>query len=484
MAADLKAISRTLTSTQSRPPALSTQTTPSIAVLPFTNLSADREQEYFCDGIAEEIINALTHVEGLRVVARTSAFAFKGKSEDLRLIGEKLNVSTVLEGSVRRAGDRLRITAQLVNVSDGYHLWSERYDRDLTDVFAIQDDIATSIAAKFKVRPAEEQGVTVKRGTENLEAYEIFLKGRALQWKRGPTVRQAFACFERAVALDPGYGEALAWMADSIRLSGLFGLAAPELTMPRAKDMAERALKMDPDLDEAHATLADVALLYDHDEATAFRYWERALSLNPGHLRARCERAFWGLACVRGAIRDALAEVEIATESDPLGSYVAFMHALILGVGGYYDDALPRARRACELDPEAFLANWGLVQACSLAGDHLGAVAAAQRSLAATGRHQWLLGTLAFAYGLAERHDAADAILAELRARAHLEYVQPTWIAVAAIGAGKLEEAMALAETGVDERDPMIVTALALPNWAPLRVHPRFGDLRKRMGFV
>ncbi|MFH1518397.1 MAG: hypothetical protein ABIH17_11030, partial [Pseudomonadota bacterium] len=469
----------------SRPVSDVRETSPrSIAVLPFASMNPSGEDEYFCDGITEEIINALCQLPELHVAARTSAFAFKGKKEDLRLIGEKLNVGTVLEGSVRRAGDRLRITAQLVNVSDGYQLWSERYDRDLTDVFAIQDDIATSIAAKFKMQPENEEGRTGKRGTKNMEAYEIFLKGRALQYKRGQTVTQAIACFEKAVALDPEYGEALAWMADSLRLIGTYGLRAPEVTMPKAKEIAEHALRMDADLDEAYATLADVALVYDRDEQAAFRYWDRALSLNPGHVRARCECAFWGLACLRGATDDALAQVRIAADADPLNAWVASMHALTLGVAGDYEEALRQARRACELDDESFVANWLVMQACSWTGDHAGAIAAAQRALATSGRHPWVLGALASAYGLADQRDKADAILAELRARARLEYVQPTWIVFAAIGAGQLEEAMVMAEKGVDERDPIIITAWGHPSWAPLRVHSRFGDLRRRMGYV
>jgi len=249
-------------------------------------------------------------------------------------------------------------------------------------------------------------------------------------------------------------------------------------------EIAEGALRTDANLDEAYATLADVALVYDRDEPAAFRYWDRALSLNPGHVRARCEYAFWGLACLRGATADALAQVRIANESDPLNAWVASMHALILGVAGDYEEALRQARRACELDPESFIANWLLMQACSWIGDHEGAITAAQRALATSGRHPWVLGALASAYGLADQRDAADAILAELRARARLEYVQPTWIVFAAIGAGQLDDAMVMAEKGADERDPIIVTAWGHPSWAPLRVHPRFGDLRRRMGYL
>jgi len=454
----------------------------SIAVLPFANMNPSDEDEYLSDGITEEIINALCQLPDLHVAARTSSFAFKGQNQDLRIVGEKLNVSTVLEGSVRRAGNRLRITAQLVNVSDGYQLWSERYDRDLTDIFAIQDEIAASIAAKFKMKAQDEPGAGTKRGTDNLEAYETFIKGRALQYKRGQRVTQAITCFEQAVALDPDYGEALAWLADSYRLLGIYGLRAPHETMPKAKEVAARALTLDAGLDEAYATMANVALVYDHDPEAAFRFWDKALSINPGHVRARCELAFWGLAGLRGATDEALRQVLAAAEVDPLNSYVASMQALTLGAAGDFDEALRQANRAYELDPESFLANWLLMQACSWSDDHAGAIAAAQRALATSGRHPWVLGALAAAFGLAGEHDSADAILAELRARARLEYVQPTFIVFAAIGAGRMDEAMDLAEKGADERDPIIVTAWAHPSWRPLRSHPRFGELRRRMG--
>ncbi len=458
--------------------------TKSIAVLPFADMSPSGEDEYLSDGISEEIINALSQIPDLRVVARTSSFALKGKNEDFRHVGEQLNVGVVLEGSVRRAGKRLRITAQLVNVVDGYQLWSERYDRDLDDVFAIQDEIANAIASKFITHPGDDQRLAVKRSTENMEAYETFLKGRAFQYKRGHAVTRALPCFEKAVELDPEYGEALAWLADSYRLMATYGLHPPQSTMPKAKEIAERALHMQPDLDEAYATLADVAMTYDRDEATAFRHWERALTLNPGHVRARCERALWGLSCVQDKKAEARAEVIRASELDPLNAWVASMHALTLGVIGEYENALCQARHAYDLDPESFIANWALMQACSWTGDFDGAISAAKLALATSGRHSWVLGALAAAYGLAEQRDMADAVLTELHARAKLEYVQPSWISMAAIGAGKLDEAMDIAEKAVDSRDPIITVSLRHPNWILLRAHPRFGDLRRRMGFA
>jgi len=205
----------------------------SIAVLPFINMSADAENEFFADGITEEIINALSQIERLHVAARTSSFFFKGKHADMRQIGEQLNVRTVLEGSIRRAGDRLRITAQLVNVADGYHLWSERYDREMKDVFAIQDEIARSIAERLKVTlEGDRAQQLVNAGTKNLDAYQLYLKGRALLYRRGGAIWQAAECLGRAVILDRDYALAWAGLADTYTTLGYYGLARPEACMP------------------------------------------------------------------------------------------------------------------------------------------------------------------------------------------------------------------------------------------------------------
>ena len=253
-----------------------------IAVLPFTNMSADPENEFFSDGISEEIINALGRIEHLHVAARTSAFSFKGQQVDLRDIGTQLNVHTVLEGSVRRAGTRLRITAQLVNVADGYQVWSERYDRELEDVFAIQDEIARTIVERLKVALIGEVVTPmVKAATANLEAYELYLRGRALLYRRGLSVPQALECFTQAVALDPDYAQAWTGLADAHTVLGQYGFAHPATTMPQAKAAALRAVELDDTLAEAHGALGGVLLLHDWDPDAAERALARAVALNP-----------------------------------------------------------------------------------------------------------------------------------------------------------------------------------------------------------
>ena len=232
--------------------------TPSVVVLPFANMSADPENEFFSDGIAEEIINALGQINGLHVAARTSAFSFKGKNPDLREVGDKLHVSTVLEGSVRKAGNRIRITAQLVNVADGYQLWSERYDRQLEDVFEIQDEIARAIAERLEVtlRGNREEAPLVTPATDDLEAYELYLKGRALLYKRGLGIPRGLECLRQAVTLDPEYALAWAGLADAHTTMGYYGFAQSSETMPQAKEAAVRAVELNASLAEAHGALA------------------------------------------------------------------------------------------------------------------------------------------------------------------------------------------------------------------------------------
>ena len=257
---------------------------PSIAVLPFANMSADPEQEYFCDGMAEEIIDALARLDGLRVVARTSAFQFRGKGHDLREVGEKLRVKTVLEGSVRKAGKRLRINAQLISASDGYHLWSERYDRDMDDVFAVQDEIARTVVEKLKVKLlGEPDAPLVKVSTTNLEAYNLLLEGRHHANRLSAAgFDRAIECFERALAIEPDYAPAYAGLAWVLGGGGFLGMAAPRDCRPKAREAAERALAVDPECAEAVSELAEVRAWYDWDFAGAEREYRRALDLGPG----------------------------------------------------------------------------------------------------------------------------------------------------------------------------------------------------------
>ena len=258
---------------------------PGIVVLPFANMSADPEQEYFCDGMAEEIINALANVEGLRVVARTSAFTFKGKGEDVREIGRRLGVESVLEGSVRRAGSRVRITVQLVSVADGYHIWSERFDRELADVFAVQDEIALATVQRLKVRLLkDEREELLRRRTDNQEAYHLFLKGRFFfNRRREGDIARAIEYYRKSIAIDPGYILPYVDIAETFCVLGLWSLLPPAEAFSQARAAADKALAIDDGFADAHFAKALLLFLHDRNHEGAEYHFRRGFEVKvPG----------------------------------------------------------------------------------------------------------------------------------------------------------------------------------------------------------
>jgi serine/threonine-protein kinase len=448
----------------------------SIAVLPFENLSGP-DDEYFADGMTDEIQNALAHVEGLRVAARTSCFVFKGRREDLRTVGEKLDVASVLEGSVRRAGSRLRITAKLVNAADGYQLWSERYDREMTDVFEVQEEIARAIATRLRGTLHGESDLRRGRsGTKNLEAYELLLQGRALQNRRGRFLPEAISCFERAIVLDPNYAEAMAWLSDSYRLMATFGAAPFSQVMPKAKSLAERALAIDPDLAEAWAALACVEEQYEWDFERARVTWERALTVDPRHARARGQRAIGAFTRGVYSADQALSETMRAVQDDPLNAWVGAMHSYLLGFAGRHAESIVEAERSLELDADSFFAHWNLMRGHAWAGHYERAIEIAPTLLRVSGRQQWVLGTLAWAHGKAGWEERARAVYDEMEGRSRHEFLSPFWLAAAAASAGLLDLAIRYAARTVAERDPLAIWVRVTPFWDAVREHPRFED--------
>jgi serine/threonine-protein kinase len=459
----------------------------SIAVLPFANMSADPENEYFADGITEEIINALTQFEDLRVVARTSAFAFKGKHEDLRVVGEKLNVSKVLEGSVRKAGNRLRITAQLVNVADGYHLWSEKYDREMDDVFAVQDEIASAIADRLKVALADKvDEALVKPATENLEAYQLYWKGRHFWNQRGPGLKQGLECFEQALALDPEYALAHAGVADSHLLLGFYGMVPSREAMPKAKGAAKRALELDPTLAEPHTTLGFVTFSYDWDWPAAELEFERALELNPRYVAANywrgAYRAVVGRLIGTSSSEDAIADCERAAALDPLAFHPIVILAWCYIFVGRYAEALPHLHRVVELQPALLLGHLLLGTVYRGQSKYAEAITAAQSATQISSRHPWAVVDLGLTYAAAGRMADAKTIYDELVQRARSEYVQGSVLAPLAAALGKTDEAFALLEESYEERDARLIFLGVYPDYDPLRKDPRFPDLMMRMG--
>jgi TolB-like protein/Flp pilus assembly protein TadD len=457
----------------------------SIAVLPFLNVSADPENEFFTDGMTEEIINALAQIKELHVVARSSAFSFKGKHVDPRIVGEQLNVRRVLEGSVRRADNRLRITVQLVNAADGYHLWSERYDREMKDVFEIQDEIARSIAERLKVSLGEGgREPLVKAGTTNLEAYQLYLKGRILLPRRGSPVPRALECFQRAVKLDPQYAQAWAGLADSYTVVGYSGLVRPEACMPKATQAAQRAVALDPSLVEAHNALACACLLDSWDKAGAEREFLRALDLNPRHIQTRDWYALFYLQWGVGRLEEGVAQAKLALEFDPLSSYANTILGFTCISARRPAEALQACDRAVALDPESYLARWCHHMALHLSGRLEEAVASAELALAMSGRHAWAMGTLAATSADLGKPSDAEAIHAELVARARRSHMPPTALAFAAAAAGLEDEAVLHAREAFEIRDPVsqLLFSKHWPYSARLYAYPRYRELIASVG--
>jgi serine/threonine protein kinase/tetratricopeptide (TPR) repeat protein len=457
----------------------------SIAVLPFDNLNADSEGDFFASGVAEDIIDALTHLDGIRVVPRTSAFSFKEKHHDLRVIAATLRVETVLQGSVRRLGNRLRITAQLVDASDGFQLWSERYERDLNDVFAIQDEIAKAIAFRLRVMLADPERRLVEAPTRSLEAYEFFLKGRAALARRGRFLNPAVGRLQDAVDLDPNFAQAHAALAEGLALVAYYGLTKPTLVAARAMNAATKAIVLGSNLAEAHLAHAICSLVFSFDRRAACDGFERALSIGPKNVSVLAARMHWFHGIIRGKYRDAIAEGEIAIALDPLNENVLSRLATAHVCMGNSETALRYARQAVAAEPLSLFARNSLIQALGECCDVEGAIEAAQEALEMSGRHPWTLAFLAAVYDRAGDIAGATSLYEEARARAVREFVQPFVLAVTAAATGRLDDAFALANQAIDERDS-VVTSLFQPGFPfarRIRADPRFASLRARIGW-
>jgi adenylate cyclase len=458
----------------------------SVAVLPFTNMSPDPESEFFADGITEEIINALAQIEQLHVAARTSSFSFKGKQVDLRVIGERLSVRSVLTGSVRKSDGHLRITVQLQNVADGYQLWSERYDREMKDVFAIQDDIARSIVNRLKVTlEGDRLGPLVKAGTNNLEAYQLYVKGRALMGKRGAAILRALESFKQAVALDGAYAQAWAGLADCYTLLDFYGFSRPDIGTLRCKDAAQRALTLDPSLPEAHSAMALVCLLYDRNFPDAEREFLLALELNPRYVQARAWYAFFYLQLAVGRLEEGISEAKLALESDPLSGYANAGVGICYFNAGMYAEALPMFERALELDPDSFLAGYFRFCTLHLTRRFEEAVASAQEVLMMSGRHGGTMAHFVAMYSDWGKRSEAEALYAELDARMRREYVPPSAVVAASHALGLQEEALAQIREAIQIRDPFrhLTFSKYFPYGARLHQDARCGELLRASGF-
>ena len=457
----------------------------SIAVLPFINMSADPENEYFSDGIAEEIINSLTRVEGLQVTARTSSFAFKGKGADIRQVGSMLNVGHVLEGSVRRAGGRVRITAQLINTDTGYHVFSDVYDRVLEDVFETQDEIALKITEKLRTSLPGKAGGSLERSrTKDPETYNLYLRGRFFmnQWSR-PSAERALDYFERAVARDPEFAAAYGGLAYAYAFLLALGHMSKDKGVGPAREAAARAEELDPGGSEGPAALADIKLIIDWDIEAADVAMRKALARNPGSAQLHYDHAF--ILRAGGDLEGAIAALETATRLDPLPSLYSNALANDYTSVGRFDDAVDQFERTLDLDPDFFpaLEGRGWLQ---LHCDDLPTAIDTFRSLhIANPGHEKALGSLGFAYGVAGRVDDARECLEELRQwQADGRGVHVSFeLALVHAGLGEFDEVFRHLDKGIEARDSsLLLVGTSVRGWGGLREDPRFQDLLRKIG--
>ena len=459
----------------------------SIAVLPFTNMSADADNEHFCDGLAEELLNTLSKVDDLKVAARTSAFSFKGKSVSASEIGAKLSVNHILEGSVRRSGNRLRVSVQLVNASDGFHLWSDRYDREMRDIFDVQDEIALAVVSALKVMLfGAEKAALLKRYTDDAAVHELFLKGRYYWYKysaEGWT--RAIEFFQRAIELQPDYAPAHAGMAACYGCLWFFGLLPAGQTVQQVKAATDKALEVDRTLADAHLSLAMITFFYDWEWERAEQSFRQSIALNSNNAEALSYYALF--LAFEGRTDEALDRAQRALEIDPLSPLINMNVGWTYFATGRSDGALNQAGKMIEIEPDFYGGYW-LKGAIRLAeGRYADAVEELKRAVS-LGGHHIVVADLASAYGLAARREDATIILDRLLDLRRRQYVPAICMARVYSRLGETEKAIEWLQTAFDERNGEMVFlqgeiagAAADDPLNRLGSDPRLKDLLRRM---
>ena len=460
-------------------------TPPSVAVLPFSDLSRGHDSQYFSDGLAEEILDALSRVPGLNVAARTSSFAFRNRNVDAAALGRALHVRHLLGGSVQRDGDRVRIVAQLVDARNGYQLWSQKYDRDAEDVFAIEDEIALSVVSALKGRLVEQDSTRlIHTDTPDQEAYDLYLRGRYDWYKRtGPGFQGALASFRAAVARDPDYALAHVGLADVYALlaSPDYGVLPPKQAFPLAHAELSKALALDPESPEAHAAMGNVLTMYDRDFPAAEREFRRALELNPGYTPTLHWYALHLVAT--GQTERAIATIRHARELEPLSLVMSTGNARVLYFAHRYDASIAEYRRTLEMEPGFVSAHLGLGLAYVRQAEPGRAIEEYETALRLPGGDQPVTRTLlAHAYAVSGRTAEARSLLAELSALGQKRYVPAEYAALIHLGLGERDAAMAALEQAYEAGSGYLTYLQVEPLFDPLRDDPRFVALVRRVG--
>lgn len=458
----------------------------SIAVLPFLNVSPNPDNEYFSDGLTKEIIHALGKVNGLSVVARTSVFQYKGRAYDIRQIGEQLRVQTVLEGSVRTSGERLRVTAQLVNAADGYHLWSETYDRNMVDLFAIQEELSGAIVntlRQYWTVPVELP--PVRRSSSKLEAYHLFLKGRFFLQKRTEEgLRRGIEFFEQAIQMDPAYADPYAGMAECFSLLTHKGLEMPRNVMPKAKSAALKALALDRHVPEAHIALGFVRSTYDWEWEEAEEHYLQALQTN-SHSKAEAHHWYASdFLTPLGRLDEALHHIQLSQFLDPLSHLTNSSLGFVRISRREYDEAIEHFGKCLQIQPDYYHFHTFLGRAFALKGELDRALKCFERGLELSGDLPYVRGIVAHCYALMGRTKEAEDILSGLLKLSKRRYVSSMTLALIYIGLNRFDEAVRCIEKAYQVMEGPLVFVNVYPTYDPIRNHPRCQEMIRSMGLA
>lgn len=454
-----------------------------IAILPFTNISRDSSEEYFADGMTEELISTVSHAPGLRVIARTSVMRYKGTSKPILEIGRELNVGSVLEGSVRKAGDKLRISVQLIETANEEPRWSENYDRELKDIFAIQSDIARRISEELQEHvlgvPHPPRPATA---TRNTKAYVDYLAGRQLWNKRTqPDLERSIGFFGKAIQADGGYARAYAGLADSYAALALLEFMPPREAYPRAAEAIQRALDLDPELDEAHTSLGVIKFQYNWDWSGAGQSFRRAIDLNPNY--APAHQFYADLLKALGRFDDALEQVRRAQELDPLSLAINTAVGHVLYLSRQYDAAIEQYQRAVEIDPAFMMTHIWFGRPFLEKGMFREAISELETAVRLSGEGTVALGMLGHGLASAGRREEALGIIQKLQARSSTEYVPSYYIAIIYNGLQDRDQTIAWLRRAFEDRSSWLVWANVEPRFDWLRPDPEFAALMQAMKF-
>ncbi|MGA7315196.1 MAG: protein kinase [Silvibacterium sp.] len=457
---------------------------PSIAVLPFTSMGGGEEAGYFCDGLTEETIHALSRLKGLRVVSRTSAFEFKGKAQDIRLIADRLGVNSILEGSVRVYQSKMRVSLLLTNALDGYSLWSKRFDRELSDFFLIQEEIATSVAQSLCTTLTQENFSQMRSRPEgNMESWKLCLKARYHWHQRKPeSFEKARALYEEAIKLDPGCGAAFTGLADCYRALAFIGVVDPRQVWPMALKFADRAIELDPSQPQAHIVKARYIQHLDRDRASAETQFKHAITLNPGDSEVHLA---WAIFLVQGGeFGRALEELRLAQDLDPLNLEIAVGVALVQCYRGEYEEALKECLQTRELNPNYAEAFGCMAWIAEAQGRLEEAESWLVRLVAEAGRAPLSLAMLARHHALYGEAGKAREILSSLEELSSTRYVSPITFVFIFAALGEHEKALNYLERAYEVHDTWLSYVSVYPAFQPLRQYEKFNKILHRLGMA